>query len=200
MITAERKVIAAIIAGLAVSAVSYADMMPVAGFDAGYRQSPRACVPTEQHSANFSSPFGVYAVADLDLPAVGCLPTANKGFEQDSEIRPVQILSDEQNSFSLCLYALLTLGLCKSAPFVKKLHFGSVPQWYHDGGPSQIGHSFAISPDCLCDAPALCFVQPDCTRQDPLPQYYMGIVTSLLRKSLFTPNVLDPRGPPLRSC
>jgi hypothetical protein len=106
------------------------------------------------------------------------------------------IRADEQNSLDLCLFALLGLGLCKSAPYVRKFSFGAIPDWYHTGGPSQIGHSFAISPDCLSLKPACrCRMQPDSTAAT-VSQFRLEIVESLWRRSQFTPAVLASRGPP----
>jgi len=112
------------------------------------------------------------------------------------ESRPVPILSDRQDSRSLCFYALFTLGFCKSAPWVKKLSLGVVPGWYHDGGPFQVGHSHAISPDCLTVTPGYCFIQPGKIAHDPLPHYRREMIISLWRPSQFTPTVLASRGPP----
>jgi hypothetical protein len=99
----------------------------------------------------------------------------------------------------LCLYALLGLGLCKSAPWVKKLSLGVLPGWYHDGGPFQIGHSLAISPDCLCLA-VVCFTQPQDKAEDLQPLYRLGAVAALWRAAQFVPAVRAARGPPVRFC
>ncbi len=110
-----------------------------------------------------------------------------------------QIETDGQNSLYLCLYAMLSMGLCKSVPYVKKVSLGIVPQWYHDGGPFQIGHSQAISPDCLDSAPVYCFIQPDGRADDLMPRYRPGAVVSCWRTSQFTPSALASRGPPCLS-
>ena len=41
-------------------------------------------------------------------------------------------------SLSLCLSALLGLGLCSFAHCVKKSSFGFILEWYRNGGPFQI--------------------------------------------------------------
>jgi hypothetical protein len=46
---------------------------------------------------------------------------------------------------------------------------------------------------------AQCFVQPDCTAQDVVAQYHLGIVVSIWQTSQFTPRVLGSRAPPLAS-
>jgi len=193
----ERRIILAAVFGvLALTATIHADMMSPSSLHGGYQQLPRACVTTNQQYTNLFSPFGCPSITNLDLPPFKSLPGLKGDAEQARQMQPVQVLSDGQTSFSLCLYAMLGLGLCKSAPFVKKLSLGCIPEWYHDGGPFQIGHTHAIGPESLCSAPVVCFVQPVCTAQDISPEYYKGIVASLLRRSLFTPNVLGPRGPP----
>jgi len=196
---AGRKIIAGVIAGLLISAAAYADMVPASAPDAGRGPSPRVCSRTCTKCDDCPWACNCPNSAVLDLPSAGFLPKVNADAGQTSFIQYPPSLTDGASSFSLCLYALMGLGLVRSAPYVKKLSFGFLPEWYHNGGPCQIGHSHAIGPDVLCAAPVLCFVQPDCMAEDISPQYYKGIIASLLRRSLFTPNVLASRGPPLLS-
>jgi hypothetical protein len=191
-----RKVILFIIVGSAFTAPVWGDMMSAGAPDAEWRESLYVRIQTDLEDTNYARPFSYPNLADLGLVSDGFMPEASTDAGQTHQTQSLQILTEGQNSFILCMYALIGLGLCRSAPLVKNLSFGCIPEWYHNGGPSQIGHSFAISPDCLCDAPALCFVQPDCPAEDISPEYYKGIIAPLLRKSLFTPNVLASRGPP----
>ena len=185
---------------LSLCGVVRADMVPLSPLDAGNRPSPQTCIATGPRATNPASTCVAFAgIPDLRSPPLGFLPEPTKEVGQTSAAKPAQILSDEQNSLSLCLYALLSVGLCYSVPSVKKLHFGCIPDWYHSGGPCQIGHSLAISPDCLCSAPIYCFIQPEGTVEDRLPQYYRATVASLLRKSQLTPTGLSSRGPPCMS-
>jgi len=160
-------------------------------------QSSNACSLAELQYTNLSSPSNFPSVATLDFCSVEFLPEANANVSQTSEMQHPLILTSGPGSFNLCLSALMGLGLCSSAHWVKRLSFGFVPEWYHNGGPFQIGHSFAVTPESLCPVPACCFIQPVCTVEDSLPQYRLGTVTSLWRKSQFTPVVIGPRGPPL---
>ncbi len=193
-----RRIISAVICGLIVTAAVHADMMSVVQQDAGRRQLQSVCVQANLHNKNLSESYDFPNVADLDPWSVGFLPQANTDIEQASEIQHLQSLTNGPDSLNLCLSALIGLGLCSSANFVKKLSFSFDPEWYHNGGPFQIGHSFAVTPESLCPAPAYCFIQPVpvCTVENSLPQYHLGTVTSLWRKSQFTPTVLVPRGPP----
>ncbi len=143
---------------------------------------------------------GCLGVSDLSGIAPGSLSiVTDEAAEEADAAQAAQITSDNQNSLHLCVYALLSMGLCRSAPYVKKFSLGIVPQWYHDGGPFQIGHSQAISPDCLDSAPVYCFIQPDVAANNPMPKYRLGSVVSLWRTSQFTPTTLASRGPPYMS-
>jgi len=191
-----RKLITVVIGGLVATAAAYADMVPVSRLDAGRRQSPYVCGRTDIQYTNLSSPSNFPSVGHLDLWSVEFLPEANAVLSQTSEIQHPLSLTNGPGSLNLCLSALIGLGLCSSAHWVKRLSFGFVPEWYHNGGPFQIGHSFAVTPESLCPVPVCCFVQPVCTVEDSLPQYRLGTVVSRWRKSQFTPTVLVPRGPP----
>ena len=197
--TDRRKFILGAIGALVFTVAVRADMIPVSNRDFGRRQATRACGRTELAYANLSSPSRCPTVADPRLWSVQLLPKANANMGQAPQIQQPQITTDGAGNLSLCLYALIGLGLCRSAPYVKRLSFGSVPEWFHDGGPFQIGHSFAVSPESLCPAPACCFIQPVCTEQPLISQYSLGTIVSLWRKSQFTLSVLASRGPPL-SC
>ena len=191
-----RKLITVVIGGLVVTAAAYADMVPVSRLDAGRRQSPNVCGRTDLQYTNLFSPSNFSSVGHLDSWSVEFLPEANTDVSQTSEIQHPLSLTNGQGSLNLCLSALISLGLCSSAHWVKRLSFGFVPEWFHDGGPFQIGHSFAVTPESLCPVPVCCFIQPVCMVEDSLPQYRLRTVVSLWRKSQFTPNVLVPRGPP----
>ncbi len=191
-----RKLLITVGLGLIVATGVYADMTPVSRMDAKYVQSSNACRLAELQYTNLSSPYNPPSVTELDLWSVEFFPEAKADVSQTSDIQHPQILTNGPDSLNLCLSALIGLGLCSSAHWVKRISFGFVPEWYHNGGPFQIGHSFAVTPESLCPVPVCCFVQPVCTVEDSLPQYRLGIVVSLWRKSQFTPTVLVPRGPP----
>ncbi len=192
-----RRIITAII-GVFVATVSvYADMTPVSQSDAKCVQSSNACRLAELQYTNLSSPSNFPSVADLDSWSVEFSPEPNADVSQTAEIQHLLILTNGQGSLNLCLSALISLGLCSSAHWVKRLSFGFVPEWYYNGGPFQIGHSYAVTPESLCPAPAYCFIQPAYTVEDSLPQYRLRTVVSLWRKSQFTPDVLESRGPPV---
>ncbi len=175
-------------------------MVSVSQLEAGRRQLPLVvCDRTDLQYTNLFSPSIFPSAANLDLWSVEFLPEANGDVSQTSEVQHPQILTNGPGSFNLCLSALIGLGLCSSAHFVKRLSFGFIPEWYHNGGPFQIGHSYAVMPESLCPAPVYCFIQPVCTVEDSLPQYRLRSVVSIWRKSQLTPTVIASRGPPCMS-
>jgi hypothetical protein len=155
----------------------------------------------------------VYVVGQASLPSAnsldrvldlaseadfGSLPVGYaSGLEagQSFGTQPVRLITDGRSSLSLFLYGLMSLGVFRSTLSIRKLSLGLISDWYHDGGPFQIGHSLAIGPD-LHFAPVYCFIQPDCGAEDCLPKYYQGTIASLWRKSRLIPTVLASRGPP----
>ncbi|UCD51803.1 MAG: hypothetical protein JSW27_04050 [Phycisphaerales bacterium] len=114
---------------------------------------------------------------------------------QAAEVPRLQDSANKLDSFDLCLYALVGLGLCRTGHLVKRPSLGFVPEWYHSGAPQQIGHSLAVGPDAFCLA-TICFVQPDSEVGPDIPQHRRGHITSLWRCSQFTPSVLASRAPP----
>jgi hypothetical protein len=194
-----RRVISAVICGLIVTVSAHAEMMSVYKPDTE-RVQPRSIYNRfDNHNQNSSGYNNFTYSADPDSWSVEFLPQANTDVEQAPEVQQPQILTDGTNSFNLCLSALIGLGLCSSVNFVKRFSFNFVPEWYHNGGPFQIGHSYAITPESLCSAPDYCFVQPVCTVENSFTQYRLRTVVSIWRKSQFTPAVIASRGPPLMS-
>ncbi len=192
-----RKLIAVFVGGLVVCAAVRADMVPVSQLDIVYRQAEQACSQGDLLRTGLSSPFDGFSTAGSSSWPVEFLPEAGADLSQSSEMPSPRTLTDGQSSLSLCLSALIGLGLCSSAHCVRKLHFGFIPEWYHNGGPSHIGHSFAVNPDSVCPVPACCFVQPAHTAENIMSQYRSGAIVSLWRESQFTPDVLASRGPPV---
>jgi hypothetical protein len=144
-----------------------------------------------------SSPLdGSSDIGVLSLLPVRYLLERGDEARQVDEIPSVQVLSDRQSSLSLCLYALLGAGLFRSAPLVKKLSFGCIPSWYHDGGPFRIGHSLAISPDCLCAMQVQCLVQPNWGAEGRVPKYHQEAIVSFWRRLQLMSITLASRGPP----
>ncbi len=145
-------------------------------------------------------PFSRLAFADLNGLSVGPFADVQAGVEPADASQPTCVLEDKQGSLGLCLYAFLSLGLCKAVSWVKLLSAWVTLGWCHDGGPFQAGYSHVISPDCLCIAAAHGVVPPDPMAENPSPQYRCEAVFSLWRKQQSVPTVLASRAPPARPC
>ena len=194
-----RRIISAFVAILIVAGVAPADMAPTSDRDIAIPPPMAILGCPSLPSVDAPLPF-VAVVVDVSSLPVGLSRKAGVEGGRTVEPEPLYTLADRQDSLRLCLYALFGLGLCRSALWVKKLSSGAIPGWYHDGGPFQVGHSFAISPDCLISAPVFCLVQPYCGCEPPAAPYHTEIIFSLLWKSEFAPVVLTARGPPWRAC
>ncbi len=198
-----RETISTVIVALAVAPVVHADMMPASSPRGGSRWSLAVwgkAVAPQPSDPQGSVTFG--DTIDLDLFPEGCLPGVKLEAGSTGSAKHLKILTDRQNSVSLCLYALFGLGLCRSGAWIKrKLYVDLIPDWYHAGGPYQMGHSFAIAPNCLPAARIRCFIQPDSViaiEAAPLV-FRWEIVASFGQQSQFLPGVAASRGPPHRS-
>lgn len=52
------------------------------------------------------------------------------------------------------MWAFGSMGAWQFGRSARKVHFGAAPDWYHTGGPHQIGHTTPFDLDC--GAVALC--------------------------------------------
>ena len=195
---AVRLIISACAAVLVVAATGYADMKPVCSPGADVRAACSCDRPGPLSTAPVTS-FGRSGMPYLGPRSAAHTAEARPDVGLTHAAQTLQILRHEQDSLSFCLYALLGLGLLKSVPCAKRLSLGVVPGWYHDGAPSQIGHSLAISPDCFTSTPVCCFIQPESMNEAPALQYHQRGIVSLWRASQFTATVLASRAPPSRS-
>ncbi len=138
------------------------------------------------------------SLTPLELEPIRLLADPRYDFDHPSDVPPIQVCTDSgQSSFSLCLSALVGLGLYRSAHSLKRLSLGLIPQSYHNAGPFQIGHSIAVDLDYVVPAPMCCFVQPVHTVPDIAHQGHFGALVSLWRPSQYTPDLLTARGPPV---
>jgi hypothetical protein len=190
-----KKIITAILMAWAVTHGARADMMPASRLHGVPRPSAQACEQTVSQSPNSPNPLIGPTIVDLDLQSAAFWPTTNAEVRPTDQTRqPPPLLESGQSSFDLCLYALMGLGLCKSAPWMKKVSLGGIPDWYYPGGLAPIGH--AASLNYLCPA-AACLIQPDRKTDNGISRYRIRTIVSSWRKSQFTPDVIASRAPPL---
>ena len=97
------------------------------------------------------------------------------------------------SSLTLVLSGVLSLGAFQGVRSIKKLHLAALPEWYHTGGPAQVGHAtpFDLQFDAL---PECAFQQPV---EAPAPAWHiLRERRTPLRCQTFVP-LAAPRGPPL---
>lgn len=98
------------------------------------------------------------------------------------------------NSAALVLSAMLTLGAWQVLRSASHLHLAPLPDWYHPGGPKQIGHvtpldlNFGNITLCLFDGP---ITEPQNARVDVRPDDDARLAYEQFRLSSRT-----PRAPP----
>jgi len=185
-----------VLAALGISVAARADMMPAQGPQVGPGRMAQVLPSSAFPRANIFACWDRLGGVNPGSRCGTALPEEQTRIEPTSEIPRFHVLADRQNGAGLCLCALLSLGLCKAAPWMKRLSWGTIPDWYHDGGPYQIGHSLAVSPDCLCPGLICRFLPPPDLGTDPAPDHGGPGLVSLWRKSQFVPAVRAPRGPP----
>jgi len=190
------RVLIVVCAGLAMAGSLYADMMPLAGSEGGCPPVARAGAADER--AAVADAASCSRVAELSTLWFNFLPEVRQHAEPAAETHTCKILTDSADSFSLCLYALIGLGVFRSGHYVRRCSLSFIPEWYHSGAPQQIGHSHAVGPDAFCHA-AVCFVQADAAPDRLMPHYRAGTIVSLVRHSQFTRTVLASRAPPSMS-
>ncbi len=191
-----RHIIAAAVVTLVVTGAVGADLMPVLDAEAVIKGGESVCIPSEVHRTAVAELLLALPSADQFASGVINLP-AEPAARERAEESGLPVLADRSNSFDLCLYALIGLGVFRSGHWVRRPSLGFIPEWYHSGGPHQVGHSHAIGPDAFCHA-TVCFIQTGCV-VDQIPQYGLGAIACLCRKSQFTPSALASRGPPSMS-
>jgi hypothetical protein len=183
-----------VVASLVAPGSGYARISPPAGRvgTAGMRPASNTVAPA-LNPHELQRVLGLPSAIDFDWQAAGLAPLLQP--EPAAEGSAVVVLSDHHDSLTLCLYALMGLGLCKSAPWVRRFSLGVIAGWYHGDAPQQIGHSHAVGPDAYCHA-RVCFVQPDVMPQRLMPIYDHGTIPSLARTSQLISGVLACRAPP----
>ena len=184
----------AAMAVLAVAGLVRADMMSAASLEAVAQSAcgvaPRCdslrAIPSEPSLALPGS--NAWCSYCLDLPAVTTAEPVSEGLIP-------QALVDRSNSFDLCLYALVSLGVLRSGHWVRRPSLGIFPEWYQGVALELVGCGYAVGPDALSAAGAS-FIQPE-RRIDPTPpKQRRGTIVCLWRGSMYTPAVLAGRAPP----
>ena len=191
-----RRVLLSSLVTLVIAGTVYGDMVSVCGQETGRKQAVFHCDHPACCEAVSCGLFdGHFCLFGLTASPIDVWPEPKTGVPEASEPAHYVGLTEGSTSFDLCLYGLMSLGLCRVGGRLRRSPLGFVPDGYHSGGPFQIGHRHVISVDCV-SLLAVCVFQPDCRDNEKTPQRRSGTVIARWRCSQFTPSVLASRAPP----
>ena len=153
---------------------------------------PVSQAPVQQTSSQSQADTG-----SLDLGLSG-IPGSGAGLipPQLTAGEPADQLPAEPASLSLVLAGLGSLGTWQLGRAARHAHFGDVPDWFHAGGPVQIGYAFIANPDCTPALDFSAFDQPIANR--PV-LHRMRCEPPLILQPQCILVTESPRGPPLLS-
>lgn len=119
-------------------------------------------------------------------------PTTDDEPTDESSLGTPQVLTRTPSSLLLGLTALAGVGLYHAGQSIRRVQAPLVADWYHTGGPQQIGHATPLDLDTLdlppCVLDPLAHV-PDCTTR-------FAFEADLRIPSEDLPHTTAPRGPP----
>lgn len=185
--------------------------------------SVRAWLP----GASSGSPLRLEENAALALPVglasrptmapsgidVSRLPaSAASGFGLPTAPPPVNIFQDQQgatstrkvdnlpappSSLAVALSSLLTLGGWRLVRQARHVHLVCLPEWYHAGGPGQVGHATLLDLSKSLNVLPICWYQPDTAGVGSQPMVHYSRPERCARwvSSYFIPTSA-PRAPP----
>lgn len=122
------------------------------------------------------------------------------GFAQEPLPEPVAsasvvlVTSNEPDSASLFLVALGSMGVWQLSRSSRKLHLGVTPEWYHAGGPSQVGHATPLDLSFTDAVLAICVFELPST--DAAGAREVCVPPPLLRPQLAALSAVTARAPP----
>lgn len=149
------------------------------------------------------SSAGVQSLADLNTllgcPGSGLLDVVRPGAALPVAAAPdadaFQDLPPAPSSMALVLSALASLGAYQGVRSLKRLHLSFTPDWYHTGGPLQVGHATPLQLEFDHAALAICTFDEPVAR----PAFAYRIPRELgsrLRTHCYLV-VRNPRAPPV---
>ncbi len=127
-------------------------------------------------------------------PSAGSVTGFDTGYD-GGNAATVRDLPAVPGSAQLFLSAMLSVGAWHLVRSAKHLHLADLPEWYHPGGPAQVGHVVPFDLD-FSALPVCCFEQP--VGQRPfLYRVQREEVPRCDTRSFLA--VTAPRGPPILS-
>ena len=160
-----------------------ADMVAPAELDRG---------PAPRNAAQAKSPSQTAKEDNAAWPLpVTVAPVTLPPAEEPAETAGETSLSDGHDSLSLFVAAFGWLSAWQVARSLKKVHLSHIPDWYHCGGPAQIGHATPLE---LTSEPAVC--QGAVPTDPPLLLRWVLDTRPLFPRTQFFCAVRAPRAPP----
>jgi len=159
------------------------------------RQRPSEPLRPVRHATGDPSPGAAmdmaFGIAAVDPPMV--FPASPEAGAKTI------VLPADLSSLTMFLTAIGSLGAWQFVRAARggRFHFGHchIPEWYHTGGPTQVGHVIAL--DLRNQTPIFyCLDRPG---GSPSLAHSLRRVVYVRRKSQFAPFSATSRGPPLRT-
>jgi hypothetical protein len=168
---------------LAASNVARADMRVAVPVDA----QPAATPSTVD---DISAALAASAVERAGVLAIELTPSLSAETPQSSA--HTLDLPGTPGSATLFLSAVLSVGALRVMRSARDLHVGALPEWYHAGGPTQIGHAVPFDLDFGALLPCS-FEQP----VEPRPFFSPIDDAPQLCLAQCVRTITAPRGPPV---
>jgi hypothetical protein len=191
------QLVVATTAALAVTAGAHADLVPdrnSPGVTGGLSVSGEAA-PGEGMGAQFARELleGVFPRPNRPLSVWPAEHLHSKGSTGDS----VLSVPAGPGSASLFLFALGGLGAWNLGRSARKLHLGCLPEWYHSGGPRQVGHATPLDLDFHLATAPLCRLEvPAAIGGNVSSQWWSWRERAVGLSAQQVLHSADPRGPP----
>jgi len=121
-------------------------------------------------------------------------PAIDSSTPTEPEAKPT-VLPADMSSITMFLTGLGSLGAWQFVRSARntKFHLGHMPDWYHTGGPMQVGGVSAIDPNLV--APAMVSIG-DLLAEQSTQLFLRGAAPPRLRSQCSTPALAAPRAPP----
>ncbi|HSW01760.1 MAG TPA: hypothetical protein VLI39_16445 [Sedimentisphaerales bacterium] len=181
--------------------VARADMMPLDALHGTVVWAYSDSIEEVEEPTEPTNPANLYSfpsIFDWDLHGV-FRPVIRIDVSEPPESPQVLILGEKEGSFTLCLYAIMSLGLIDPVPWTRKWVVRTLPRWYWNGCPGVYRPCLAISVMLRHPEPTAHWDPPPEQPQDAQTCRQPETTVPLWRKSQFTLPVLAARGPPQTS-
>jgi|GEM_PF-1657692 len=178
--------------------VARADMMPLDALHSTVVWASCDSIEEVEEPTEPTNPANLYSfpsIFDWDLHGV-FRPVIRIDVSEPPQSQPVHLLAEKEGSLTLCLYAMMSLGLIDSVPWTRKWVVRTLPRWYSSGCPGVHRPCLAISVMLRHPEPTAHWDPPPEQPEDQPTQERYELSHLLWRPSQCTPAVVAPRGPP----